>query len=326
MRNCVLGGCRGVMLGWIGLAWLVCVPGAMAQATGAAAAGRQEQSPAFVVEGQKLVREGRLEEALALYKTVLQTSPQSSIANNNAGVVLDLMGQYQDARKYFQRAMDVATTAQDKAIAQRSMAISYAFEGDCNKASEYEEKVFDYWMSGKHYFEEGESANEAGRVCIDAGDLDAAEKWYRKGHEAGLKEPEIKTERADLWAFRWEHAQGRLAARRGNAEEAQKHVAAAKLALDKGTNPQQAPFLAYLVGYVAFYGGDYAGALAGFAKANQNDAFIQCMTAETYEKQGEKDKAMELYRKAAATTAHNPAGAYARRVAGKKILQDPNHP
>jgi tetratricopeptide (TPR) repeat protein len=298
----------------------------MAKAGGSAVTGTQEQPPVFVVEGQKLVREGKLEEALAVYKNVLQTSPQSSIANNNAGVVLDLMGQYADARKYLQRAIDVATAAQDKAIAQRSMAMSYAFEGDCKKASEYEEKVFDYWVSGKHYFEEGESANEAGRVCIDAGDLEAAEKWYRKGHEAGLKEPEIKAERADLWAFRWEHAQARLAARRGNAEEAQKHVAAAKAMLDKGTNSQQAPFFSYLVGYVAFYGGDYAGALAGFAKANQNDAFIQCMMAETYEKLGDKDKAMESYRKAAATTAHNPAGAYARRVAGKKILQGPNHP
>jgi tetratricopeptide (TPR) repeat protein len=320
MRNCVLGSCRGVMLGWIGFAWLVCVPGAMAQATGAAAAGTQEQPPAFVVEGQKLVREGKLEEALGAYKKVLQTAPQSTIANNNAGVVLDLMGRYADARKYLQRAIDVATTAQDKAIAQRSMAISYAFEGDCKKASEYEEKVFDYWVSGKHFFEEGESANEAGRVCIDAGDLDAAEKWYRKGHDAGLQEPEIKAERADLWAFRWEHAQARLAARRGNADEAQKHVAAAKVLLDKGTNPQQAPFFSYLVGYVAFYSGDYTGALAGFAQANQNDAFIQCMMAETYERLGDKDKTMEFYRKAAGTTAHNPAGAYARRVAGKKIL------
>jgi tetratricopeptide (TPR) repeat protein len=320
MPGCVSGCRRGLMLGWIGAACLVSVPGAVGQAGGAAATG-QAQQPEFATEGQKLVREGKLEEALGLYKKVLQTSPQSIIANNNAGVVLDLMGQYKDARKYLQRAMDVATIPQDKAIAQRSMAISYAFEGDCKKASEYEQKVFDYWASANHFFEEGESANEAGRVCIDAGDLDAAEKWYRKGHEAGLREPEIKAERADLWEFRWEHAQARLAARRGNAQEAQKHAAAAKAVLDKGTNPQQAPFFAYLEGYVAFYDGDYEGALAGFAKANQNDGFIQYMMAETYEKLGDKDKAMESYRKAAATTAHNPAGAYARPHAEKKISQ-----
>ena len=201
----------------------------------AAQAGGQDngapQQPEFAVEAQKLVRDGQLDEALALYKRVLQTSPQSVIANNGAGVVLDLQGQYKEARKYLQRAIDVATLPQDKAIAQRSMAISYAFEGDCKKASEYEQKVFDYWASQKHFFEQGESANEAGRVCIESGDFDAAEKWYRKGHDSGLKEPEIKPERVDLWEFRWEHAQARLAARRGNAEEAQKHALAAKAIL-----------------------------------------------------------------------------------------------
>ena len=298
---------------------MACMPLLFAASATAQANGGQAQPPEFVVEGQKLVREGKLAEALALYKKVLQTSPESVIANNNAGAVLDLMGQYNDARKYMQRAIDVATNAQDKAIGQRFMAMSWAFEGDCKQAGEYEQKLFDYWASQKKFFEQGETANEAGRVCIDAGDLDAAEKWYQKGHEIGSKEPEIKPERVDLWEFRWEHAQARLAARRGNAAEAQKHVAAAKAALDKGTNPQQAPFFSYLVGYVAFYSGDYTGALAGFEKANQNDPFIQCMMGQTYEKLGDKDKAAEFYKKAASTTAHNPAGAYAHRIAGKKV-------
>jgi len=299
---------------------LVVAPGATAQAGGAqGGAAAQPPQPQFAIDAQKLLREGKVEEAMAVYKKVLQTSPESIIANNGVGVTLDLRGEYKDARKYFQRAIDVATIPQDKAIAQRSMAMSYAFEGNCKKASEYEQKVFDYWAAQNKFFDQGEVANEAGRVCIDAGDLDTAEKWYQKGHEIGLKEPDIKPERVDLWAFRWEHAQARLAARRGNADEAQKHVVAAKEILDKGTNPQQAPFFSYLVGYVAFYTGDYAAALVAFEKANQNDGFIQCMIAETYEKLGEKDKAAPFYAKAAATTAHNPAGAYAHRVARKKV-------
>jgi tetratricopeptide (TPR) repeat protein len=304
---------RGALaLGMAGIA-VIFAAGAKAQANNG-----QPQQPEFAIEGQKLLREGKVDEALAHYKKVLQTSPESIIANNGVGVALDLKGQYKDARKYLQRAIDVATIPQDKAIAQRSMAMSYAFEGDCKKASEWEQKVFDYWVAQKKFFDQGEAANEAARVCIDAGDLDTAEKWYRKGHDAGLKEPDIKPERADLWAFRWEHAQARLAARRGSADEAQKHVVAAKEILDKGTNPQQTPFFPYLVGYVAFYTGDYAAALVAFEKANQNDPFIQTMIGETYEKMGDKDKAAPCFAKAAATTAHNPAGAYAHRVAGKK--------
>src|SRR5207237_571434 len=118
---------------------------------------------------------------------------------------------------------------------------------------------------------------------------------------------------------RLQHALARIAARRGNRIEADKHVAAAKAILDKGTNPQQAQFLPYLAGYVAFYAGDYKRALDELQKANQNDPFIQCLMGQGYEKLGNKEKAMESYRKAAATTGHNPPAAYAQPFAKKKI-------
>jgi tetratricopeptide (TPR) repeat protein len=122
-----------------------------------------------------------------------------------------------------------------------------------------------------------------------------------------------------LWNFRWEHAQARIAARRGNIAAAQEHVAAAKAILDKGTNPDQAQFFPYLRGYVAFYGQDYKTALEELLKANQNDPFIQCLLGQTYEKLGEKDKAIESYRKASAAIAHNPPAAYAVPLAKKRL-------
>lgn len=277
------------------------------------------QQPEFVRQGQQLMREGKLDEALALYRQVLQIEPDSLPANNAAGAVLDLMGRGEDARKYFAKAIEAAPNAQNKAAAQRAMAMSYAFEGNCKKTIEYEQKVLDYYVSVKDFYQQGETADEAARVCVDSGDLDAAYKWYQTGNDLGLREPDIKPDRKDLWAFRWEHAQARIAARRGNAAEAQKHVAAAKAALDMGTNPQQVQFFPYLVGYVAFYRGDYNSALENLQKANQNDPFIQCLIAQTYEKLGDKDKAAEFYRKAASTTAHNPPAAYARPFAKKKL-------
>jgi tetratricopeptide (TPR) repeat protein len=163
----------------------------------------------------------------------------------------------------------------------------------------------------------GETADEAARVCIDSGDFDPAYYWYEIVHETGLKEPDIKPARRDLWEFRSEHAQARIAARRGNHAEAQKHVAAAKAILDKGTSPEQAQFLPYLQG--PFYAGDYKAALQGLLKANQNDSFIQCMVGRTYEKLGDKEKAVEYYRKALTAIAHNPTAAYAVPLAKKKL-------
>lgn len=281
--------------------------------------GTQQQQPEFIRQGQQLMREGKLDDALALYRKTLQTSPLSVPANIAAGSVLDLMGQGEEGRKYFAKAIEVADTPERKAMAQRAMSMSYAFERNCKRTVEYEEQVFNYQGSVQNFFQQGEIADEAARVCIDSGDLDTAYHWYQVGHDTGLQEPEIKAARQDLWDFRWEHAQARIAARRGNQAEGQKHVAAAKNILNKGTNPEQALFLPYLEGYVAFYAGDYKTALEGLLKANQNDPFVQCMTGQTYEKLGDKGKAIEYYRKASAAIAHNPPAAYAVPFAKKKV-------
>jgi len=285
----------------------------------AQAPAQQQQQPEFVKQGQQLMRDGKPEEALALYRQTLQTSPNSVPANIAAGSVLDLMGKGEAARKYFTKAIDVADTPEGKASAERAMATSYAFEANCDKTLEYEQQVFDFYGSVKNFFQQGEIADEAARVCIDSGDLDAAYKWYKLGHDTGLKEPDIKPARQDLWNFRWEHAQARIAARRGDQGDAQKHVTAAKAIFDKGTIPEQAPFFPYLKGYVAFYAGDYKTALEELSKANQNDPFIQCVIGETYEKLGEKDKALEYYRKASTTISHNPPAAYAVPFAKRKL-------
>ena len=284
-----------------------------------AQAPAQQQQPEFVKQAQQLLRDGKPEAALAVYRQTLQTSPNSIPANIGAGSVLDLMGRGEDARKYFAKAIEIADTPEGKARAKRAMAISYGFEGNCGKAVEYEQQVIEFYASKKDFFQQGEIADEAARVCLDSGDLDAAYKWYKTGHDTGLEEPDIKPARRDLWDFRWEHAQARIAARRGERAEAQKHVVAAKAVLDKGTIPEQAQFFPYLKGYVAFYAGDYRAALDELKQANQQDPFIQCMIGQTYEKLGDKEKAIEYYRMALAATFHSPAAAYAVPFARKKL-------
>jgi tetratricopeptide (TPR) repeat protein len=274
--------------------------------------------PEFVKQGQQLLREGKLEEAVALYRQTLQTSPDSVAANNAMGVALDLMGKGGEARKYFAKAIELAATGQAKASAQRAMAMSYAFEGDCKKTIEYEQKVLDYYATVADFYQQGEIADEAARVCIDSDDFDAALKWYQIGHDLGLREPDIKPDRRDLWEFRLQHALARIAARRGKNGEAEKHVSAAKVILEKGTNPGQAQFLPYLTGYVAFYGHEYKRALDELKRANQNDPFIQCLIGQTYEKLGDLANANDFYHKAATASAHNPPAAYAKRFTRRK--------
>ncbi len=235
------------------------------------------------------------------------------------GIALDLNGQYAEARQVFAKAIDAAATPQAKAQATRAMAMSYAFERNCKGAEQYEAPLYEHYLNARDFYNAGEIANELARVCLESNDLDTAAKWYQQGHDAGLREPDIKPERKDLWEFRWEHAQARLAARRGDKVSAQTHVDNAKVILDKGTNPQQAPFFPYLTGYVAFYAGDYKSALADLRQANQNDPFILALIAQTYEKVGDDAQAKVYWQKVLGINAHNPTNAYARPLAKKKL-------
>src|SRR4051812_35891717 len=173
---------------------------------------------------------------IAACLTVCAQPPQGgrgpSSPDISEGTRLDLEGKTAEAKVAFQKAIDTAANPAAKANAQRSMAMSYAFDGDCKNTGKYEQMVIDYWKTQEKeqpanaFYQEGEMANEAARVCIDNGDLNEAQRWYKAGREMGLKEPNNPARKA-LWEYRTEHALARIAARRGDKREAQSHIAAA---------------------------------------------------------------------------------------------------
>ncbi len=246
---------------------------------------------------------------------------------------LDTQGSHAAARAIFQALIDGAATPAAKAAAQRRMAVSYAFEGNCAAAVRYEEMVVDYWKTREQaepqnaFYQQGEMANEAARLCIDAGALDEAERMYRRGSELGLKEPDPKTHPKALWDFRLAHALGRLAARRGNAAEARKQVAEARrlLASDSAMAAGQARFLPYLAGYVALYTNDLSAAETELTQAlamqgNATDPFLHVLLGMTYEKKGDVARATPMFQKAYdLSTGHNPPSAFSRPFARKKL-------
>jgi tetratricopeptide (TPR) repeat protein len=271
-------------------------------------------------QAQQRVREGREDEAVALARQAVEENPGSYQAYNTLGAMLDFDGKYAEAREAFQKAAEIAPTPDNKSRALRAIGISYGFEGNCDGVVKAEQPEYQRLLDVKDFYNAGEVANELARLCFDAGKLDVAEQWYRKGTDAGLQEPGIKSERTDLWHYRLEHALARIAAKRGNKVEAEKHVAAAKELLDRGNMPaQQKEYFPYLTGFVALYTGDYQKALTDLQQANQNDAYVLGLIAQTYEKLGQQGKAMEYYGKVLASTTHNPTTAGSRPLAKKKL-------
>jgi len=96
-------------------------------------------------------------------------------------------------------------------------------------------------------------------------------------------------------------------------------VIAAKGALDKLNNPDQARFYPYITGYVAFYTGDFKTAIADLQKADQHDPLNLVMLAQAYEKSGDAAQAKAYYVKVLELNVHNPTNAFARPLAKKKL-------
>jgi tetratricopeptide (TPR) repeat protein len=276
-------------------------------------------SPADLVQqGQKLSRDGKLDDALALYSKALDKSPDLYEAHLAVGAALDLKGDYTEAHEHFTKAIAVAP-ADSNGQAQRSMAVSYTFEGNTFKAAEFEMQVFNARLAKSDAVGAAEICNELARIYLDANDPDHAYKWYKMGYHTAIHKTDLTDADKHLWLFRWESAQARIAARRGNADDAKQHMAAAKTALDNANNPEQMKFYPYLTGYVVFYTGEARTAIEELQKADQHDPMVLALLGEAYEKSENKAQAKAYYQKVLEVNIHNPANAYARPLAKKKL-------
>jgi tetratricopeptide (TPR) repeat protein len=291
---------------------------AKAQAAAPSASASSNDALSLVKQGQKLNGEGKQDDALKLYKQALEKSPDLYEAHLESGIALDLKGDYSAAREHLKKAIEVAP-ADQKNRALRVMAFSYAFESNGAEAEKYEQQAFDSLLAKPDLEAAAGVANELARIKLESGDIDGATTWYKTGYDTAMRKTDMKEADKNLWAFRYAHAQARIAARHGQRDEAQRQVATAKAALEKANNPDQAQFLPYLTGYVAFYAADYKTAIADLQKASQEDPFILMLLAQSFEKSGDSARAKEYYGKVMANNGHGPTNAFARPVAKKKL-------
>lgn len=278
----------------------------------------------LVKQGQTLVSNGQIDNAMALYQRALQIDPDLYEAQLYMGVALDLQGKYDEAQQHLGQAISLASD-QQTIQALRVMAVSYAFQCNTDKAAEYERRAFDLQYKWNKYDQAAGTADELARIYLECGDYDNAFQWYQTGHLTGLKQPNLTPAQKDLWEFRWEAALARIGTRKGQGAKAQQHLTAAKAMLDKMNNPEQTRFYPYLEGYVAFYGGDNKTAIADLQKANEQfegkDPFVLSLLAQAYEKSGEKAQAIEYYKTVLTIYLHTPTNAFARPLAEKKLAE-----
>ncbi len=299
--------------------------GLVALLAGAAACGGAYDGPPaeeLVGQARKLDLDGRSDEAVSVFRQALQADADSFDAHYGLARALDLTGSYDEAREHFARAIELASAgAREQAL--RMMGISWTFVRDADQAARYFRDVFDRRIAAANFAGAADEANELGRMYLELGDLDRAEEWYRRGFETAGRLTDQPERQVDLAAMRWAHAQARIAARRGQAELARQQSAVARALFDKGGNDDQRIQFPYLLGYVAYHLGDYAGALAELQNADQEDPFILMLLGEASEKLGDADGADGYYRKVLESSSHAINAAFARPVARAKLQGSP---
>jgi tetratricopeptide (TPR) repeat protein len=131
----------------------------------------------LVKQGEKLNSEGKQDDALALYRKVLEMSPNLYEAHLACGIALDLKANYVEARRHFVKAIEFATP-DSKQQALRAMAMSYAFGGNTGESAKFEQQVIDARMSARDYIGAAEISNELARIYLESGNTIDAYKWY----------------------------------------------------------------------------------------------------------------------------------------------------
>jgi tetratricopeptide (TPR) repeat protein len=285
---------------------------------GASLRAQEQPDPVQLVQqGRRLNAAGRQTDALALYERALRINPDLFEAHLASGIALDLLGRYSEARTHLARAIELAPE-DAKRTALTAMAVSWAFERKTAQAAEFYRQAFDADAAGGRHADAAEIANALGRLYLETGDSKSARRWYETGYEKARRQPEEPGSQLKLWELRWLHAQARIAAREGRPADDTVRAVRALVASSKEL-ADQAPAVAYLEGYVAFYRNDSSGALAALEKADQNDPFILMLVARAQQQLKRRDEARRTWQQVLTLNGHSLQNALARPAARKAL-------
>src|SRR5262249_24549026 len=85
--------------------------------------------------------------AASLCAGALHAQDRADPPSMQRAMQLDLDGRTREAKVFFQQTIDSAPNAHARTKAQRHMALSYAFDGDCQNTIRYDSIVIAYWAT-----------------------------------------------------------------------------------------------------------------------------------------------------------------------------------
>lgn len=243
-----------------------------------------------------LLRMGKYDESISQYKKALELDPTFSFSLTGIGNNYIFMGDYENARKYYQDFFDKATLPGTKRTALYWKAVSFVYEDKINEAI----KTFD------EYRTMAEAENQAsdvimsyanqGFILAETGNPAEAIKYYDKAIDLikNSKFSETVHENfmtnALLWHFYVLTANGELDKAKPEAEKAKQKVNSRK-------NPGEEMFLNSLLAFYEIKKGNLEKSIQYYSKADAEDPMNWYYSAMAHNKKGDQQNARKLFEK-----------------------------
>ncbi len=267
------------------------------------------------------MNQGRHDESERLYRQALTLSPRSFDALGALGVLLDLKGQYAEARSQFERAIEYAPAGPARNQALNAMALSFAFERKLPESQKYFELMRQQQKTEGDFAGAAASARSLGRIYLESDAPVNGRRWYELGYEESKPRDDQPLNEKLLWELRSRHAQARISAREGHLDAARKHQAEFESLMQKrGHQKEDTEIYKWMAGYVAYYGKNYDRAIAEFAGGNLADPFVLFMLGQSYQAKGDVQNARAYYQRTLDSNVHNLQASIARPQAREKLV------
>ncbi len=292
----VVGGIGSFILGYIPLCAQAQSSHQPLSASGRSSTSKTEDAAELVKQGEELASEWQTDEALALYQARSRTGSESVSGAAVHGSSSRPARQVRGSADSIWRRRSNWLRSSRRCRRLRVMAVSYAFERNTEKAVRVREASFRLQNNWKQYADAAGTANELARIYLESGDLRQCVAVVSDRSHDRLEDSQLTPAQKDLWEFRWQAAQARIAARRGQREQAQQDLAALQGASRQSDNPDQAAVLSLPGGIRCPISRRLQQPPSSNCKRpTQKDAVVLCLLAQTYEKLGDTAHARDYY-------------------------------